>query len=186
MSVFTLAWRHCKAFPENLHRDAGPDGVKSGPYPRAQGSGVSGMPGLSPEVGNSGGAFVMGSPASEPGRFDSEGPAICGLAQSFRAPKFEITSAQFLAFLEDTRYQPVACNSRHGMAFAGPGRPSYPPAYEEPPKWLAVCLDGAMPAPLLPGHPVRKHLDMSAPGRSGRSDCCTGAGTRCRELGIVE
>jgi formylglycine-generating enzyme required for sulfatase activity len=74
------------------------------------------------------GTFVMGSPASEPGRFDSEGPQHVVTIKAFALGKFDITSVQFLAFLEDTRYQPVACNSVLGMGWRSPAHgPAYPP-----------------------------------------------------------
>jgi len=93
-------------------------------------------------VGIPAGQFVMGSPASEPGRFDSEGPPHLVAIKAFALGKYDITSRQFLGFLKATRYQPKACNSTLGMGWRSPGGGlAYSPAYEEPPKWPAVCLD---------------------------------------------
>jgi formylglycine-generating enzyme required for sulfatase activity len=93
-------------------------------------------------VGIPAGMFVMGSPTSEPGRFDSEGPQHVVSINAFALGKYDITSQQFLLFLKETRYQPAACNSVLGMGWRAPAHgPAYAPAYEEPPKWPAVCLD---------------------------------------------
>ncbi len=93
-------------------------------------------------VGIPAGKFVMGSPASEPGRFDSEGPQHAVAIKAFALGKYDITSAQFLVFLKQTRYQPIACNATLGMGWRSrTGGPPYSPEYEEPPKWPAVCLD---------------------------------------------
>jgi formylglycine-generating enzyme required for sulfatase activity len=88
------------------------------------------------------GTFVMGSPPSEPGRFDTEGPQHVVRIKAFALGKYDITSAQFLGFLKDTRYQPVACNATLGMGWRAQAHgPAYAPSYDEPPKWPAVCLD---------------------------------------------
>jgi formylglycine-generating enzyme required for sulfatase activity len=88
------------------------------------------------------GSFVMGSPASEVGRFDSEGPQHVMRIKAFALGKYDVTSAQFLAFLRETRYQPVACDTVLGMGWHAQAHgPVYTPSYEEPPKWPAVCLD---------------------------------------------
>jgi formylglycine-generating enzyme required for sulfatase activity len=95
-----------------------------------------------PMLGIPGGKFVMGSPTSEPGRFDSEGPQHVVSVAAFALGKYDITSREFLRFLEATRYQPKACNSTLGMGWRSLGAGlAYSPAYEEPPKWPAVCLD---------------------------------------------
>ena len=74
-------------------------------------------------IGIPAGKFVMGSPANEPGRFDSEGPLHVVSIKAFALGKYDITSQQFLVFLKETRYQPVAVQygPRHGLAFAGEG-----------------------------------------------------------------
>lgn len=93
-------------------------------------------------VGIPAGKFVMGSPASEPGRFDTEGPQHVVTISAFAMGKYDITSRQFLAFLKETRYQPMPCNSMLGMGWRSTrGRPVYSPEFEEPPKWPAVCLN---------------------------------------------
>ena len=92
-------------------------------------------------VGIPAGNFVMGSPASEPGRFDTEGPQHVVSIKAFALGKYDITSKQFLIFLRETRYQPSPCNSTLGMGWRSGGGLMYSPEYEEPPKWAAVCLD---------------------------------------------
>jgi formylglycine-generating enzyme required for sulfatase activity len=93
-------------------------------------------------VGIPAGKFVMGSPLDEPGRFDTEGPQHVVTITAFALGKFDITSQQFLGFLKETHYQPMPCNSTLGMGWhSARGGPVYPPEYDEPPKWPAVCLD---------------------------------------------
>jgi formylglycine-generating enzyme required for sulfatase activity len=93
-------------------------------------------------VGIPAGKFVMGSPASELGRFDTEGPQHVVTITAFALGKYDITSRQFLAFLKETHYRPMPCNSTLGMGWrSARGEPVYSPEYEEPPNWPAVCLD---------------------------------------------
>jgi len=93
-------------------------------------------------IGIPAGKFLMGSPANEPGRFDSEGPLHVVSIKAFALGKYDITSEQFLVFLKETRYQPVACNAVLGMGWRSPAKGTvYAPEYDEPPKWPAVCLD---------------------------------------------
>jgi formylglycine-generating enzyme required for sulfatase activity len=61
---------------------------------------------------------------------------------AFALGKYDVTSRQFLAFLRDTGYQPAACDPVLGLGWRSPRKGlAYAPAYEEPPKWPAVCLD---------------------------------------------
>lgn len=93
-------------------------------------------------VGIPAGAFMMGSPASEHGRFDTEGPLHRVSVKAFAIGKYDVTSEEFLAFLRQTAYQPVPCNSLLGMAWRSPGDGhAYPPDEVEPRRWPAVCLD---------------------------------------------
>src|SRR6188472_2454269 len=62
-------------------------------------------------VGIPAGKFTMGSPPSESGRFDSEGPQHTVALKAFALGKFNVTSEQFLIFLKETGYQPAACNA---------------------------------------------------------------------------
>ncbi len=90
------------------------------------------------------GKFLMGSPAHEPGRFDSEGPQHVVTVRAFALGKYPVTSEQFLAFLRATRYQPKPCNPLLGLGWQLSGRDlAYPPELAEPPRWPAVCLDHA-------------------------------------------
>jgi formylglycine-generating enzyme required for sulfatase activity len=84
----------------------------------------------------------MGSPKSEPGRFDAEGPQHIVTVGAFALGKFDVTSEQFQIFLEETGYQPEPCNKITNMKWHSPRKGfAYPPEDVEPPKWPAVCLD---------------------------------------------
>ncbi len=88
------------------------------------------------------GKFVMGSPATERGRFDAEGPQHPVTIRSFALGKYDVTSEQFLIFLRETGYQPAPCDPLYGLAWNSPGRGmAYPPGGVEPPLWPAVCLN---------------------------------------------
>ena len=88
------------------------------------------------------GKFLMGSPAHEPGRFDSEGPQHVVTVKAFALGKYPVTSAEFLAFLRASGYQPKPCNALLGLGWRqGPRGLAYPPSQNEPPRWPAVCLD---------------------------------------------
>jgi formylglycine-generating enzyme required for sulfatase activity len=93
-------------------------------------------------VGIPGGEFLMGSPANEPGRFDTEGPLHKVSLKAFALGKYPITSEEFLRFLKETGYQPAPCNRLQNLTWRSPGRgQAYPPYSTEPPHWPAVCLD---------------------------------------------
>ena len=93
-------------------------------------------------VGIPAGTFIMGSPRSENGRFDSEGPQHEVTIKSFALGKYDVTSEQFLSFLRETGYQPKACSSILDMKWNVPGHGrAYAPYAGEPPRWPAVCLD---------------------------------------------
>lgn len=88
------------------------------------------------------GAFTMGSPESEPGRFDSEGPQHVVSLRAFALGKYDITSEQFLNFLKDTGYQPLPCDRLLNLTWHSPGNGiAHPPYVGEPPHWPAVCLN---------------------------------------------
>ena len=121
-------------------------------------------------VGLPAGAFVMGSPRQEAGRFDNEGPQHVVSIAAFALAKYDVTSQQFLTFLKDSGYQPAPCDpvlgfgwhsSREGMA-STPGRG------QEPPKWPAVCLDWRDAQAYIGWLNARVHqLRPSLQGRSG-------------------
>jgi len=93
-------------------------------------------------VGIPAGRFVMGSPANEAGRFDTEGPPRDVSIKAFALGKYDVTSSEFLAFLKDTGYQPAPCDGLMKMSWHSPGHGlAYPPYVGEPPRWPAVCLD---------------------------------------------
>ena len=88
------------------------------------------------------GRFVMGSPKSEPGRFDSEGPQHVVSVKAFALGKFAVTNKEFLQFLQDTGYQPKPCNTILHTKWDSAGKGlAYSPGTTEPRKWPAVCLD---------------------------------------------
>ena len=55
------------------------------------------------------GSFMMGSPASEQGRYDSEGPQHQVSIQSFAVGKYEVTRGQFAVFVAATGYDAGNC-----------------------------------------------------------------------------
>jgi formylglycine-generating enzyme required for sulfatase activity len=88
------------------------------------------------------GKFLMGSPAHEPGRFDSEGPQHVVTVKAFALSKYPVTSAEFLAFLNATGYRPQPCNPLLGLGWRQLHRGlAATPTDVEPPRWPAVCLD---------------------------------------------
>ena len=93
-------------------------------------------------VGIPAGKFVMGSPASEAGRFDSEGPQHVVSVKAFALGKFDVTSEEFLTFLKDTGYQPEPCNALLNTKWRSLGGGFAYPTYESEPRlWPASCLD---------------------------------------------
>ena len=93
-------------------------------------------------VGMPAGRFVMGSPVSEAGRFESEGPQRIVAVKAFAMAKYAVSSAEFLAFLRDTGHKPAPCNALLGLGWRVPGRGrANAPQDQEPPDWPAVCLD---------------------------------------------
>src|ERR1700722_14646439 len=73
-------------------------------------------------VGIPAGKFAMGSPASEGGRFDNEGPRHYVSVRAFALGKYDVTSEQFLIFLRETGYQPQPCNSILHLTWRSPGK----------------------------------------------------------------
>ncbi len=93
-------------------------------------------------VGIPAGKFLMGSPAQEPGRFDSEGPQHVVTVKAFALAKYPVTSEEFLNFLGATGYQPKPCNPLLGLGWKQLHRgQAATPTDVEPPRWPAVCLD---------------------------------------------
>jgi formylglycine-generating enzyme required for sulfatase activity len=87
------------------------------------------------------GSFVMGSPTTERGRFDSEGPQHAVAVRAFAMSKLLVTSAEFLGFLRQTGYQPIPCNAVLSFVWHSPGGGrAYPPVSTGPPTWPADCL----------------------------------------------
>ena len=87
------------------------------------------------------GRFTMGSPDSEKGRFDSEGPRHDVVMKSFALGKYEVTEEEFTAFLADTGYQPGPCNRIMDKMWRSPGGGIvYPPGMADLPRQPAVCV----------------------------------------------
>jgi formylglycine-generating enzyme required for sulfatase activity len=70
-------------------------------------------------VGIPAGTFAMGSPASEQGRFQNEGPQHYVKLRAFALGKYDVTSEQFQNFLTATGYQPLPCNPRLNLLARG-------------------------------------------------------------------
>jgi formylglycine-generating enzyme required for sulfatase activity len=93
-------------------------------------------------VGIPSGTFAMGSPSSESGRFDAEGPQHYVSVRAFAIGKYDVTTDEFLRFLRETGYQPLPCNSILNESWRSPGKGlAYPPYDTMPARWPAVCLD---------------------------------------------
>ena len=56
------------------------------------------------------GSFMMGSPANEDGRYDSEGPLHAVVLPAFAISVSLVTEREYSMFLASTRYQPGVCN----------------------------------------------------------------------------
>ncbi|MDR3528246.1 MAG: formylglycine-generating enzyme family protein [Rhizomicrobium sp.] len=98
-------------------------------------------PNCSEMVGIPAGKFAMGSPMSEPGRFDNEGPQHIVSVKAFALAKTNVTSEDYLIFLRDTGYQPEPCNRLIGMRWRVLSKGvAYPPYDEEPSRWPASCI----------------------------------------------
>jgi formylglycine-generating enzyme required for sulfatase activity len=87
-------------------------------------------------IGIPAGRFLMGSPKGEAGRFDSEGPQHVVSIKAFALGKYDLTTAQFLAFLKSSGYRPAPCNRILGMGWLSRGGG----LEMQPPNWPAVCL----------------------------------------------
>lgn len=93
-------------------------------------------------IGIPAGSFLMGSPASEPGRFDTEGPQHHVTVAAFALGQHDVTSAEFLAFLRETGYQPAPCDPLLNFGWHSPGNGvAAPPGNGDPPLWPASCLN---------------------------------------------
>ena len=88
------------------------------------------------------GSFMMGSPKSEAGRFDAEGPQHKVTLRRFALAATEVTVHEYLAFLAATEYQPKPCDRLLGLTWEvrGHGK-AFSPGYAESPSQPAVCLN---------------------------------------------
>ena len=98
-------------------------------------------PGCPEMVAIPAGRFTMGSPASEHGRFDAEGPQHFVSVRSFALGKYHVTEEEFLTFLRETGYQPKPCDRLLDMSWRSP-RPglAYSPGSADSPRQPAVCV----------------------------------------------
>ncbi len=88
------------------------------------------------------GKFTMGSPVTEAGRFDTEGPQHPVSVRAFALGKYNVTIEEFAQFLRATGYQPAPCDRYIGMSWNSPGGGlAYPPFVTLPPRWPAICLN---------------------------------------------
>lgn len=109
----------------------------------------------------------MGSPKSEPGRFDAEGPQHVVSVRSFALGKYDVTEQEFLTFLRQTGYQPKPCDPLLEIGWRAP-RPglAYSPGSANSPRQPAVCLswhDAEAYVAWLNG----KVRDRSSPSKDG-------------------
>jgi formylglycine-generating enzyme required for sulfatase activity len=87
------------------------------------------------------GHFVMGSPTTEHGHFDAEGPQHPVSVKAFALGKYTVTTVEFLTFLRETGYQPQPCNPTLDLSWKSPGHGlAYAPALAQPSLWPATCL----------------------------------------------
>jgi formylglycine-generating enzyme required for sulfatase activity len=93
-------------------------------------------------LGIPGGTFTMGSPPTEPGRFDTEGPQHDVTVKALALGKYNVTTEEFLLFLKETGYRPEPCNRVLNLGWRSPGNGlAYPPFVGQPGRWPAACLD---------------------------------------------
>ena len=89
------------------------------------------------------GSFDMGSPASEAGRDNDEGPQHRVSVQSFAAGKFEVTRDQFAAFVNATGYNAGnECKTFEGGKYEKRGGRNWQnPGYSQADNHPVVCLN---------------------------------------------
>ncbi len=88
------------------------------------------------------GRFRMGSPSSEQGRFDAEGPQRMVTVRPFALSVLNVTGEQFSRFLAETGYQPAPCNPLLDKSWRSPGSGLvYPPGSADLPPQPAVCIN---------------------------------------------
>ena len=89
------------------------------------------------------GSFMMGSPASEPGRFDDEGPQHRVTVQPIAVSATPITRAQYALFVTATkRADPDSCVAMNdaGEFKSQPGLNSRNPGFAQDPDHPVVCV----------------------------------------------
>jgi formylglycine-generating enzyme required for sulfatase activity len=97
------------------------------------------------------GSFVMGSPATEKGRFDDEGPQRkVTISHSFAMGRTQVTRGQFARFIKATNYRTTSQNHLGGCfkAFTADGRQNISgeggswrdPGFEQTDEHPVVCI----------------------------------------------
>ena len=115
---------------------------RSRPPVRAAGTQFRDCPACPEMVVVPAGRFVMGSPAQESGRFDSEGPQHAVSIRAFALGKYPVTQQEFIAFLATTGYQPAPCNRLLDKTWRSPGNGIvFPPGQADLPRQPAVCVN---------------------------------------------
>lgn len=89
------------------------------------------------------GSFDMGSPGSEAGRFDNEGPVHQVFVAGFALGKSEITRGQFAAFVEETDYDAggECWTLERGKAIKRSGRNWRNPGYAQDDAHPVACVN---------------------------------------------
>lgn len=89
------------------------------------------------------GKFLMGSPASETGRFDKEGPQhSVTIERPFAIGVFLITRAEYAAFVKESGYAGGSCRTYDGKEFtAHPGKDWRDPNFPQTDRDPVVCVN---------------------------------------------
>lgn len=89
-------------------------GVSAGPVPDHAGSSFRDCADCPEMVVIPAGRFVMGSPRTEHGRFDAEGPQHPVAIRAFAMGKYDVTVQEFATFVHEARYDAGTCDSPPG------------------------------------------------------------------------
>jgi formylglycine-generating enzyme required for sulfatase activity len=82
--------------------------------------------------------FSMGSPSSEPGRQETEGPVSIDIAKAFGIGRFEVTVAEFAQFVAETRHVVKASCTHSGVISRFASWQS--PGYEQNTRHPVTCI----------------------------------------------
>ncbi len=88
------------------------------------------------------GRLNMGSPLTERGRFDSEGPQHMVAVHSFALGRLDVTEKEFTEFLAETGYQPAPCDTIMDKSWRSLGHGLvYPPGSADLREQPAICVN---------------------------------------------